>query len=202
MIERHNVIPENMYNRAVRGQYIKKKSNEIEYFHPHLGEGIFWGAVCAVGYGSCPHFIIKGLGPDRGLVDSLAAGLVSYTAAAIIITIAVASAGGIAFMRDLDRTARNWFVVSGVFVFVSQMLRYMALAIAPVTVVVPIQRLSIVFRIIFSWILNRDHEVLTAKVLIGIAISLVGALALTLSTDIVLSLVPTQWAEIVTLEWP
>ena len=82
------------------------------------------------------------------------------------------------------------------------MLRYMALAVAPVTIVVPIQRLSVVFRVIFSWLINRDHEVLTAKVLAGIAISLVGAFALTLSTDIALSLLPMEWADILTLEWP
>ena len=126
----------------------------------------------------------------------------SYTAAAIIITIAVFFAGGVAFMRDLDKTARNWFAISGFFVFVSQMLRYMALAIAPVTVVVPIQRLSAVFRVIFSWMINREHEVLTPKVLVGIAISLLGAFALTLSTDIAISLVPMEWAEVLTLEWP
>ena len=95
-------------------------------------------------------------------------------------------------MRDLDRTARNWFAVSGVFVFVSQMLRYMALAVAPVTIVVPIQRLSVMFRVIFSWFINRDHEVITVQVLLGIAISLVGGLALTLSTDIVLSMLPSE----------
>ena len=187
---------------AVRAQSRRKKHNENNHFHPQFGEGIFWGAVCAVGYGSSPLFIVKGLGQDRVLVDSLAAGLVSYTAAAIVITIIVALAGGIAFMRDLDRSARNWFAVSGVFVFVSQMLRYMALAVAPVTIVVPIQRLSVVFRVIFSWLINRDHEVLTAKVLAGITISLVGAFALTLSTDIALSLLPMEWADFLSLEWP
>lgn len=105
-------------------------------------------------------------------------------------------------MRDLDRTARNWFAVSGVFVFVSQMLRYMALSVAPVTIVVPIQRLSVVFRVIFSWIINRDHEVVTGKVLTGIGISLVGGLALTMSTDIVLALLPAELAETLSLEWP
>jgi len=184
---------------AVRGQSRKKSDKN---FQPQLGEGIFWGIVCAIGYGSSPLFIIKGLGPDRVLVDSLAAGLISYTAAAIVVTIVIIFAGGFAFMRGLDKTARNWFAASGFFVFVSQMLRYMALAIAPVTVVVPIQRLSVVFRVIFSWILNRDHEVLTAKVFAGIAISLVGAIALTLSTDIVSALLPAEWAEILTLEWP
>ena len=187
---------------AVRAQSRRKKHNENNHFHPQFGEGIFWGAVCAVGYGSSPLFIVKGLGQDRVLVDSLAAGLVSYTAAAIVITIIVALAGGIAFMRDLDRSARNWFAVSGVFVFVSQMLRYMALAVAPVTIVVPIQRLSVVFRVIFSWLINRDHEVLTAKVLAGIAISLVGAFAVTLSTDIALWLLPMEWADFLSLEWP
>lgn len=184
---------------AVRGQSKKKNGKD---FQPQLGEGIFWGIICAVGYGSSPLFIIKGLGPERALVDSVAAGLISYSAAAIIVTIAVIFAGGIAFMRDLDKTARNWFAVSGFFVFVSQMLRYMALAVAPVTVVVPIQRLSVVFRVIFSWALNRDHEVLTAKVFAGIAISLLGAFALTLSTDIVLAVLPVEWAEILNLEWP
>jgi len=187
---------------AVRGQSRRKKHNENNHFHPQFGEGIFWGAVCAVGYGSSPLLIVKGLGPDRVLLDSLAAGLVSYTAAAIVITIIVALAGGIAFMRDLDRKARNWFAVSGVFVCVSQMLRYMALAVAPVTIVVPIQRLSVVFRVIFSWLINRDHEVLTGKVLAGIGISLVGGLALTISTDIVLALLPAEWAETLSLEWP
>ena len=187
---------------AVRGQGDKKKGNKNKDFHPQVGEGIFWGAVSAVAYGSSPLFIVKGLGPSGSLLDSLAAGLVSYTAAAIVVTLAVAIAGGFAIMRNLDRTARNWFALSGVFVFVSQMLRYMALAVAPVTVVVPIQRLSIVFRVIFSWLINRDHEVLSGKVLTGIAISLVGGLALTLSTDIVVSLLPTAWAEILTLEWP
>ena len=187
---------------AVRGQHNKKKRNKNRDFHPNLGEGVFWGAVCAVGYGSSPLFIVKGLGPDRGLVDSLAAGLVSYTAAAVIVAVAVTIAGGIAFMRDLDRTARNWFAVSGVFVFVSQMLRYMALSVAPVTIVVPIQRLSVVFRVIFSWIINRDHEVVTGKVLAGIGISLVGGLALTMSTDIVLALLPAGWSETLSLEWP
>ncbi len=187
---------------AVGGQNNNNKRNKNSGFHPKIGEGLFWGAVCAVGYGSSPLFIVKGLGPDRVLVDSLAAGLVSYTAAAIIVAIIVTIAGGIAFMRDLDRTARNWFAVSGVFVFVSQMLRYMALSVAPVTIVVPIQRLSVVFRVIFSWIINPDHEVITGKVLAGIGISLVGGLALTMSADVVLSLLPTEWTETLSLEWP
>jgi uncharacterized membrane protein len=171
-------------------------------FEPRLGEGYFWGTVSAIGYGCSPLFIVYGLGANATLVDSLAAGLVSYSAAAIIVIVAVVIAGGFAYMKTLDRTARNWFALSGAFVFVSQMLRYMALAVAPVTIVVPIQRLSVVFRVIFSWMLNRDHEVITARVLASIAISVLGAFALTLSTDIVLSLFPAEWADVLSVEWP
>ncbi|MBT8100260.1 MAG: DMT family transporter [Gammaproteobacteria bacterium] len=187
---------------AVRGSNKRKQKQKTEHFEPHVGEGMVWGTVCALGYGSSPLFIVKGLGPERSIVDSLAAGLVSYSAAAIVVLVLVAIAGGAAYMRSLDRTARNWFAASGFFVFLSQMFRYMALAVAPVTVVVPIQRLSVVFRVIFSWLINRDHEVITGQVLLGIAISLLGALALTLSTDIVAAVLPESMAWLVTLSWP
>ena len=72
----------------------------------------------------------------------------------------------------------------------SQMVRYMALSIAPVTVVAPIQRLSVIFRLLFGWIINRDHEVFRLGVLGGMLVSLIGALALTLDTGFILSLVP------------
>jgi uncharacterized membrane protein len=91
--------------------------------------------------------------------------------------------------------------VSGVFVFLAQMFRYLALAIAPVTVVTPIQRLSLVFRILLSTLINRDYEVFDTRVVIGMVISLAGALALTLSVDLVaewLSLPP--W--VATWRWP
>lgn len=188
---------------AVRGQNgSKKRSKKNSDFHPQLGEGMLWGAVCAVGYGSSPLFIMQGLGPAGSLIDSLAGGLVSYTAAAIVVAVMVMLAGGVTFMRDLDRIALKWFALSGIFVFLSQMFRYMALAVAPVSVVVPIQRLSVIFRTIFSWFMNRDHEVFTGTVLLGIALSLLGAIALTLSTDIVLSVVPADWAEFLSTEWP
>ena len=187
---------------AVRNRNGNDKKPDRSGFQPRYGEGILWGGVCALGYGSSPLFIMKGLGSEGGLVDSLAGGFVSYSTATIVILVLILLAGGLAFMRDLDRTARKWFLVSGVFVFLSQMFRYMALAVAPVSVVVPIQRLSVVFRVIFGWIFNRDHEVFNFSVLLGIAMSLVGAIALTLSTDIVISLLPAEWSSFLTIEWP
>ena len=43
----------------------------------------------------------------------------------------------------VDRESAKWFTLSGVLVFLSQMFLYMAMSVAPVTVVSPINRLSI-----------------------------------------------------------
>ncbi len=137
--------------------------------------------VGAVAYGVCPLMIVKGLGSDSTLTDGIAGGLISYAAAAIVILVAVLAAGGRSFMGQLDRTAGKWFLLSTVLIFLSQMLRYIALTIAPISVVVPIQRTSIVFRVIFSWIFNREHEVFGSRLLVGIAMSLIGASVLSYS---------------------
>lgn len=173
-----------------------------EAFQPQYRSGLPWAFVCALGYGASPLFVVKGLGTDRTLVDSLAGGMVSYAAATVVILLLVTLAGGPALLRHIDPTAQRWFFLSGVLVFLSQMFRYMALAVAPVSVVVPIQRLSVIFRIFFSWQLNRKHEDLGRPVLLGVALSLLGAVALTLSTEVVLMLLPFEWVAFLTIRWP
>jgi drug/metabolite transporter (DMT)-like permease len=171
-------------------------------FEPEYTEGFFWGFVSAFAYGASPLFIMYGLGSHRGLVNSIAGGLISYTSAAIIIIIIVIYLGGRMFMYGVEKTAVKWFVASGVLVFFSQLFRYMSLAVAPVTVVVPIQRLSPVFRVIFGWIINRDHEFFGFWVLFGIFISMLGAILLALSTDLVASLLPQSWGPVIRYSWP
>lgn len=63
------------------------------------------------------------------------------------------------------------------------MTRYMALAVAPVTIVAPIMRLSSIFRIYFSWLLNRQHEDFSGGVILATIVSLAGAVILGLSAD-------------------
>ncbi len=176
--------------------------SQQEGFQPHYGQGILWGSVAAVGYGISPLLIVFGLGAERTLPASIAGGLVSYTAAALVLIVPIAIAGGISFVREVDPTAAKWFARSGLFVFISQMLRYMSLAVAPVSVVVPIQRLSVIFRVLFSWWMNRDHEVLSTRVIVGIIVSVIGATALTLSIDLIAPFLPDGLRWLVDLHWP
>lgn len=171
-------------------------------FTPRYGEGFLWGIISAFAYGASPLFIMKGLGPDGGLIDSIAGGLISYAAATCAILMLVIFSGGFGFMHNLDREARKWFLISGVLVFFSQLFRYMSLAVAPIAVAVSIQRLSPVFRLIFSWILNRDHEFFDFQILFGIGLSMAGAVLLTLSIDFVAVLLPATWEPFLRTEWP
>ena len=187
----------------LRGRGKPKKQSKGPEFTPNYPEGILWGLVCAFGYGVSPLMVQYGLA-GGGMVDSVAGGLLSYGAATITVLAILALPGNTAHVRGMERSNAKWFLASGFFVFLAQLFRYMALAVAPVSVVVPVQRLSVVFRVIFSWMLNREHEVITFWVIAGIFISFLGALALTISTEFILQLVPLPdaIAEIARWRWP
>ena len=64
--------------------------------------------------------------------------------------------------------------------FLANLFRFMALAIAPVSIVVPLLRISNVFSLFFSFLLNRSMESFDPRVILGIVVSGVGAALLVL----------------------
>ena len=102
--------------------------------------------------------------------------------------------------RSIANSAK-WFTFSGILVCISQMFLYMAIAIAPVTVVVPINRLTIVFRLYFSRWLNPRHEVFGGRVIVGTVVSLLGAVVLSLSTEMLSAMLPLPEALVSALRW-
>ena len=188
--------------RPVKSGSEREKRRGNSDFKPDYPNGLFWGAICAISYGCSPLMVVYGLGQNSTLTDSLAGGLISYSAAALVIVVPIMLVGRMPFLRKIEPVPAKWFAISGILVFLSQALRYMALVVAPVAVVVPIQRLSVIFRLIFSYIMNRDHEVIDLKIVVGIMLSLVGAIALTISTNFVTSLLPANFESIITVQWP
>lgn len=172
-------------------------------FQPRYLEGTLWGTVGALGYGISPALVRIGL-QGGGVVEGIAAGFISYFAASIVVGALLLVPANRAEIMSLEAGPARWFAFSGVAVFVSQVFRYMALALAPVSVVTTIQRTSVMFRVIFAWALNREHEVLDARTYIGIGASMLGVLALTISTEFVLTHVPLPEAvaAFARLTWP
>jgi drug/metabolite transporter (DMT)-like permease len=169
-------------------------------FRPNYAEGYLFALLSSTGYGISPVLVRLAL-ENRELPASLAGGLISYAAAALAFALVLLLPGQWRHVRALDPAAAKWFAISGVCVCFAQMLRYMALTLAPVSVVTPIQRLSLVFRLYFSRIINPEHELFGGRIVAATVVSLLGALALSVSTELVQAVLPLpDWGRVV-LNW-
>ena len=172
-------------------------------FQPNYAEGYLFALLSSTGYGISPVLVRLAL-ENKELAASLAGGLISYSAAALVFALILLLPGQWRHVRALDRGAAKWFAISGVCVCLAQMLRYMALTLAPVSVVTPIQRLSLVFRLYFSHIINPQHELFGGRIVAATAVSLLGALALSVSAEAVQAILPLpDWAKaVLNWRWP
>lgn len=175
----------------------------ITPFKPDYAQGYFYALLSAVGFGISP-LLIRLAFDNQEIAAGIAGGFVSYAAATGVIALLLTRPRQWRSFRSMDSISTKWFIISGIAVAFSQMFRYMALAIAPVSIVSPIQRLSLVFRIYFGWILNPHHEVFSGRIIGGTVASLVGAIALSISADnLLLSLeLPRPLVSMLTWHWP
>jgi drug/metabolite transporter (DMT)-like permease len=181
----------------------KAAKNTASSFQPNYTEGILYGIGSAIGFGSSAIFIraaLAGNGPTAGI----AGGIISYGAAAIIMLIVIAHPARLMRVTSMSRVTAKWFTGSAFTIGISQMLRFMALAVAPVTVVAPIQQTTVIFQVLFAWLINREHEAFGFWVMMGILCSLMGALALSVSTEFILTTfdLPQAIRDIANWTWP
>jgi len=169
-------------------------------FQPKYAEGITFALLSATGYGFSPILVRVGL-EGKGLGASLAGGLVAYTAATAVMMLVLLWPGQLRHALAVNRESAKWFTLSGFLVCLSQMFLYGAMSIAPVTVVSPINRLSILFRLYFSRLLNPRHEMFGGSIVVGTVVSLAGALALSLTTDVVANALPLPASVVAMLHW-
>lgn len=181
----------------------KLESGKPAPFRINYAEGATFSLLSTLGYGTSPILVRYGL-ESKDLGVSLAAGVISYGAATLVILPILLWPSRARHIAAVNAESAKWFTISGVLVCLSQMFLYMGYAVAPVSVVSPIQRVSIVFRIYFGRLLNPQHEVFGGKLYLGTIVSLIGAVALSISTDLVLTYVPLpDWAvAMARWQWP
>ena len=85
----------------------------------------------------------------------------------------------------LHRDNARWFALSGVFVAAAQGFFFAAVAVAPVMLVMPLLQLSLAFRMLFSTWLNPAHEIIGPLVLVGVLVSVSGALMVSIDTGLI-----------------
>ena len=184
---------------------MKNKNKEISRikFTPNYTEGFFFGICSAFGFGASPVFVRAALG-NLDFTAGVGGVVISYSAAICVILLLLLNPSKFRNVISISKTSVRWFSMSAILIGVSQMLRYTALTIAPVSVVAPIQQTTVVFQVIFSWFINRNHEAFGKWVLLGLFSSVLGAIAVSLSTEFILNrlLLPEFLITIVGWNWP
>lgn len=162
-----------------QGEKLEKLEFEFKLF-----EGYFYGLISSICYGASPILIALALETSTWQL-ALFGAFLGHVAASILLI-------GIVFLFGLtgEVLATNkknvpFFILSAIFVFLSQGFRYVALALAPVYIVSPIQRTSTIFRVIFSKIFNPTTELFGVWVYLGIVVSLLGVFLLAIPEHLV-----------------
>ncbi len=160
-------------------------------FRPRLVEGYGFAVGSAVFYGTSPVLVRAGFEAGAGFGtggSALLGGVISYLAATALVAAILLLPGTLVQVVATKRSVARLFTVTGTIVALAQMLRYVALALAPVTVVTPIVYLSSVLRTLIGWAINRDVESFEGHVLAAIGVSFVGVAALTIDAELLLGL--------------
>lgn len=135
-------------------------------FEPKYGEGIGFGLLSGFFFGVSPVLISFAIDGNGDLAIGLLGGMISYCAAAAIVTPLILSSHQRRTAFEAGRGSMGWFLSAGLFISLSQMTRYMAFAVAPVSLVAPILRTSFLFRLLFAWLFNRRSEIITKDVVL------------------------------------
>ncbi|MFM9969418.1 MAG: EamA family transporter, partial [Burkholderiales bacterium] len=149
-------------------------------FKPRLVEGYTFAFLACFGWGSSPVLVRAGLdGPGQ----ALAGGIVSYAAATVVVVLLMLVSGPRRDLASMSFRNLRWFLGTSIMTAVSQMLLYLAMAIAPVIVVQPLLRFQTIASTIAGWYLNRQHESFDRGVLLAIGVSMTGAVLLALDGE-------------------
>jgi drug/metabolite transporter (DMT)-like permease len=159
----------------------------LPLFIPLYLAGYVFASLAALAYGTTPimaRFALEHTGPTTGILG----GLIAYVAATAVV--------GLAFLASpplrrnaagLRRDNVRWFALSGVMVAAAQGFFFCAIAVAPVLLVMPLLQTSLAFRLLFSTWLSPHHEVFGPLVLSGAAISILGALIVSIDSECILT---------------
>ena len=178
MVSGSLVTQQSSQRPAIRGV------DEVE-FKPRILAGFFFALMAALAYGTSPIIVRQAL-QDIGALSGLAGGAVAYAAATVAVTLGLLISSLRFNVMSVTTENARWFIYSGIFVAAAHGFLYSALAVAPIMVVAPLLQLSLVFRFLFSLLLNPHHEVFGFVVVLGTIVSILGACAVSIETDLLL----------------
>ncbi|MEX2599473.1 MAG: DMT family transporter [Dehalococcoidia bacterium] len=145
-------------------------------------EGYSFAILATTCYGTSPLLIRAALEGQTDL--SVVGGAIAYFAAGLFVLSSLLLPRNRTLIRAVNLHNFRLFFGAGFFVFLAQMLRFMALSLAPVAIVTPLQRLAGLFTLVLASTINKDLEKINRRVIFGVIISLTGSAILIMGRDI------------------
>ena len=139
-------------------------------------EGYLFATGAAVAYGTSPILIRAAIEDSTEI--ALLGGLVAHAAAAAVLLAVAAFQPRSELRGALSSRVFSNFLFAGIWVFLAQVLRFLALALAPIAVATALERTQIVFTFLLAARVNRALELITMRVAAGVVASSLGAILL------------------------
>jgi drug/metabolite transporter (DMT)-like permease len=167
----------------------ESNASSLPIFVPRLAAGFLFASIAALMYGTTP-IIVRQAIHDAGPLSGIAGATIAYAAASAVVALGLSLPSLRRNVLQVSGENARWFVYSGIFVAAAQGFLYSALAVAPIMLVAPLLQLSLVFRFVFAILLNPHHELFGIMVVIGSVVSIAGACAVSIDTDLILAAIP------------
>ncbi len=142
-------------------------------------EGVVFSLLASVGYGTSP-ILIRAAIEDATGVAAIGT-FVAYVGASAVLLVSLALPAQRHLVGTINFRYMRLFGSAGLSVFMAQLLRFFALALADVTIVDPLMRTVGVFTLILSYLVNRRLELITLGVVLSVLVSFAGSAMLVIA---------------------
>jgi len=131
------------------------------------------GFGCGLAWGISPICVKLGL---KSWGSPIAGVFVSFLAATLVLGFSLFDARRRTMITEMAVNAAGLFFISGLLGCVANLIRYVALNIAPASIVSPLCKTSPVFLLFFSFLFNRRLEIFNRAVIIGTLMVVLGTI--------------------------
>ncbi len=133
------------------------------------------GIGCGLAWGISPIFVKLGL---QASGSPIAGGFISFSAATVILFVSLLNRRRRTALTHITGQAAGLFFTAGLLSFAANLARYVALSLAPASVVTPLVSIEPVIVLALSFIFNRRLEIFSRQVVVGTLTVLIGTILL------------------------
>jgi len=155
------------------------KLEDLKKIDPKVRKkGLISAFLAGLFFGSSPLLVRIGLESGGSPITGP---FISYIFAFILYVFIVLISGGIKEVKKINLGLSKYFILSGLLVNTAHFLRFIAISLAPISYISPLLSTNDIFSIFFTRILIKKYESFDKPVIIGIFLTALGVILITIS---------------------